>query len=80
MNILHIPPISKSARRLLRICLQIIILSAVTLLLSYLEARAASPLLANINYPPMLEYIIASITITVGGFLLLTLVEREVNQ
>ena len=80
MHLLHIPPISKTARGLLRICLWLTTLSAITLMLSYLEARTASPVLANINYPPMLEYIIAAITITAGGFLLLTLVEREDSE
>ena len=80
MRNVHIPPFSKTARGMLRGCLGLILLSAIALLLSYLEARKTSPVLANLNYPPMLEYIFAAIAITACGVLLLAYVEREAKS
>ena len=77
MKKIHIPPLSQGARWMLRGCLGLILLSSLTLLFSYLRARRISPALANLNYPPMLEYIFAALLITVCGTLLLSLVEWE---
>ena len=77
MKFIHTPTISRAARVLLRTCLGLTLLSAIALLISYLQVRQTSPLLANIDYPPMLEYIFAALAITACGFVLLSFVERE---
>lgn len=61
----------------LRLSLPLITLSAITLLLSFLIDRAADPILAHLTYPPMLEYIIASLAILIGGSLLVEMTARS---
>lgn len=70
---------SASTVWILRIHLPILTLSLVTLLLSYLTDRATDPLLATRYHSGMLEYIFASLAITVGGCLLSELVNRDMD-
>ena len=77
MKKLRIPTMGKAARVLLHICLPLILLSAITLLISYLDARKVDAVAANDYYPQLLEYIIASVTVTAGGVLLVEAVERD---
>ena len=62
---------------LLRIALPLPTLSAITLLISFLIDRSADPIRAQLLYPPMLEYIVASLAILVGGCLLVEITVRE---
>ena len=61
----------------LQIGLPMITLSLVTLLISYLIDKQTDPLLANRYYEGMLEYIIVSVLLTLGGALLVNALERE---
>ena len=69
--------IYKSTQILFSVCLPILTLSLVTLLISYLIACQETPLTANTLYPAMLEYIIASLAILIGGGLLSEFLNRE---
>lgn len=62
------------------ILLPLQLLSAVTLLISYLMEREQTPLYANAYYSGMLEYIIASLALTVGGALLAQITEYDVER
>ena len=57
-------------RLLLRICMPILTLFAIGLLISYLDARAANPVKANLYYSPCLEYILSSaVIVAIGAFI-----------
>ena len=77
MIILHTVARSRAQKVLIRLCVLPTILSAVSLLVAYLDARAGSPALAFWEYSPMLESIISALAITVGGVVLVRYVERE---
>lgn len=74
-RILHFK-FSRPARLLLRIAMPLILLASITLLLSYLDARTRDPILANLTYPPLMEYIAASVLITVGGSIIIHKMEK----
>ncbi len=80
MKNLHIKPIGRFSVLFLRIAMPLILLSALAILLSYLSTRTVSPSLANLDYPPQLEYIAASVTIAAAGVLLIDLTERDLEQ
>ena len=80
MNKIHIPMPGRAAQRLLLICLPLILTSAIALLISYLDARKIDAVGANYYYPQLLEYILASITITAGGVLLTEATERDLER
>ena len=67
----------KASYLILRIGLPMITLSLVTLLISYLIDKQTDPLLANRYYEGMLEYIIVSVLLTLGGALLASALESE---
>ncbi len=64
MNKIKIPQLCKSARLLLRIQMHVILLFTVAFAVSYLQARALDPVLANSVYPTLMEYIFAAFLIT----------------
>ena len=80
MKKIHIPIPGRAARALLLICLPLILLSAIALLISYHDARKIDAVGANYYYPQLLEYILASITITAGGVLLTEATERDLER
>lgn len=80
MKHFQIPMPGRAAQTLLSVALPMILLSAIALLISYLDARKLDPVAANCYYPLLLEYIIASIVITAGGVLLVEAVERDVKK
>lgn len=80
MKKLQIKPIGRFSILFLRIAMPLILLSALAILLSYLSAHAISPTTANLNYPPQLEYIAASVTIAAAGVLLIDLTERDLEK
>ena len=67
----------KATRILCSVSLPILTVSLVTLLISYLIDRQETPLTANHLYPAMLEYIIASLAILIGGCLLSEILNAE---
>ena len=77
MNKLHPLMPSKVSRVLLRISLSLIVLSSVAFLISYLEMRAYAPATAGYLHQAMLEYLLASVVIALGGVLLVELTLRE---
>lgn len=72
---LHTP--GKGATVILRIGLPLVLLSSVTLLISYLSARRQDAAYANFVYPQMLEYIFASLAILCGGAVLADVTEEQ---
>lgn len=72
--------IGRSASMILSILLPLLLLVTVILLISYLIEREATPLYANAYYGGMLEYILASLTITVGGAFLAEVAEYDVKK
>ena len=79
MNKKGLSPPHAATRLLLRIALPLILLSAVTLLCAYLDARANSVPMANLTYRPYLEYILAALAVTSAGAVLLEAVARDVK-
>lgn len=67
----------KYARLFLRIALPLILLSTVTLLLSYLGERDLHPLLARQSYAAYLEYTVASFVMSAVGALLISYLEQS---
>ena len=67
----------KYTRFLLSLLLPLINLSLITLLISYLIDREHTPLSASVLYPAILEYIIASLAILIGGCLLIEVLNAE---
>ena len=72
-----IPIPRRNALRVLQIEFPVILLWAVTLLVSFLEDYQADPVGAAYRYPERLEYITVSILISVATAILVDLVERE---
>ena len=72
---LHIP--GKLAQGYLRIAMFMTLLAALALLFSYQDARAIDPVKAAFDYAPLLEYIMASVFIALGGTLVLELVLND---
>lgn len=77
MSLLHSIVPSRTQKFLIRLCILPTILSAITLLIAYLDARTGSPAMAFWEYSPMLESIFAALAITACGVVLVRLVERE---
>ena len=69
----------RATRLLLRIALPLILLSALALLFSYLEARNASLHMANVLHREMLEYVLAALTVTAAGTVLIEAVCRDME-
>ena len=67
----------KYTRFLLSLLLPLLNLSLITLLISYLIDRERTPLSASVLYPAILEYIIASLAILIGGCLLIEVLNAE---
>lgn len=67
----------RPAKFVLHIGLPVIVLASVALLLSYLTARQVDPVWANLYYPQLLEYPIASVAILLSGFLLIEITDQE---
>ena len=63
--------ISKPTFRFLRISMLLICGMSLILLDRFLEARLIDPLVARHFYPPLCEYIIASIVISIAGAFLI---------
>ena len=80
MKIFKIPYPTSVGRTILRIEFPILILSAIALLISFLQERRVNPTLARILYPQMLEYIYASVVIMVGTFCLADLTARQKDE
>ena len=70
----------KTAKIILHTQLPLITIVLIALLISYLSDRKADHLLANRTYPAFLEYIVASITIVLGGCLLAELGDRSTDD
>ncbi len=68
------------AALILRINLPLILLSLVTLLLSYLIERENAPIQALLFHRGALEYILAALAITVGGALLAEAITRDIGK
>lgn len=65
------------ARTVLHIELAVILLCGIVLLLTYLRAREADPVLADSIYPPLAEYLVSGVVLAAGTFVLADLLERE---
>ena len=74
----HFPVLlpGKYATLFLRIALPLILLSTVTLLLSYLGERDLHPLLARQSYAAYFEYTVASCVKSAVGALLISYIEQ----
>ena len=77
MSAIHKLIISPVQKLLIRLCIFPTILSACTLLISYLNARTDSPALAFWEYSAMLESIFAALAITACGVVLVRYAEQE---
>jgi hypothetical protein len=77
LKLFKIPFPTPVGRMILRLEFPILILAAITLLISFLQDRQVNPTLARIIYPQMLEYIYASFAIMVGTFCLADLTARQ---
>ncbi len=67
----------KKSRLLLSIALPAILLSTAALVCSYLDLQAERPALAYLYYCTTVEYIFASILITLCGVVLIEIAERD---
>ena len=74
-NELHVP--SKATQGYLRASLFATLLAAVAVLISYLDARGIDRVSAVFYHAPMLEYVMASLFIALGGTLLLEAVVTD---
>ncbi|MBQ9132622.1 MAG: hypothetical protein IJX62_09170 [Clostridia bacterium] len=72
-----IPFPGPAARAVLHIQLPLVLLSAVTLLIAYLQARESAPAYANLFYPYQLEYLVASLPLCAASFWLVDAAERQ---
>ena len=70
-------PPCRAARIFVRAALLYTLTGALLLLGSYLQARAQNALLASYEYPPLLEYIVASLLIALLGGRLIEHVYRD---
>ena len=77
MKTLHTLYPCRAARFFLRIALACITLTAIAILLSYLDARALDRVFADHYYSALLEYPVAALAITAGGTYLIEAVDRE---
>jgi len=68
---------SREARLLLRLSMAIITVVSVTVLISYLHQAQTLPATAAYRHRAMLEYLIAGVTISVGGTLLVEVTTLE---
>lgn len=75
---IHTP--SRPSRLFLRIALALILTVSVALMLSYLDAREEWAAMANLAYRPLLEYILASISITAAGVLVIEIALRDLER
>ena len=57
-------PFSPAAKLFLRIALPILTLVSVAFLISYLQKSQLEPIMAKLAFRPLLEYVLAGITIT----------------
>ena len=67
----------RAARIFMRAALLYTLVGALLLLGFFLEARAKNALLAGYEYPPLLEYIVASLLISLFGGWLIERVWRD---
>lgn len=70
----------RCAALILRINLPLILLSLITLLLSYLIEREDAPIQALLFHRGAMEYIFAALALTVGGALLAEAITRDVGK
>ena len=68
---------SRSARGLLRATLALTTLVAVVVLVSYLQQACLAPASAAYIHRAMLEYLLAGVTISLGGALLVEAISLE---
>ena len=80
MKRIRIPYPTPIGKMILRVELPVLLLSAVVLLISFLQDREVNPTLAGILYPEMLEYIYASAVIIAGTFCLADLTARQKDK
>lgn len=70
-------PLTPAAKLFLRISLPILTLASVTLLIAYLQQREIEPITAQLSFRPLLEYVLAALTVTAGFSLLIDRLSRE---
>ncbi len=75
---IHSP--SRPSRLFLRIALALILVVSVALMLSYFDARDEWAAMANLAYRPLLEYILAALSITAAGVLLIEIALRDLDR
>ena len=73
-RVLHV---CRPTKILLRIALPLILLVAVYILVSYLVSLEHDPVMANSIYPPLAEYILASLLITAAGAFMIQSVNKK---
>ena len=74
----HTP--SRPSRLFLRIALALILIVSVALTISYLDARKEWAAMANLAYRPLLEYVLAAISIAAAGVLLIEIAQRDLDR
>jgi len=57
---------SPATKLFLRIALPILTLVSITFLISYLQRNQLDPIMAKIFFRPLMEYVLAGITLTAG--------------
>ena len=75
-----LPRLCRTARVFLRCSLPLILLVAVVLLISGLQAHESDPVAAGSYYPMLAEYIAASVCIVLAGAFLIDRVEAEKKE
>ena len=73
----HTP--SRPSRLFLRIALALILIVSVALTISYLDARKEWAAMANLAYRPLLEYILAALSVTAAGVLVIEIALRDLE-
>ena len=76
----EILPLNQTTKLWLRLALPFILLASIAILISYLDARAQNTVLANLYYPATMEYIFASLFITLCGAFLIEVAERDLKK
>ncbi len=71
---------SKLTMLYFRFAMLLTIATALALLVCYLQARAADPIAARIQYPATLEYIAVSPCIALFGAILLEAVQEDIKS
>ena len=77
MKRIKIHILGRIARNYLRISMLLTVIYSLFLLFCYMDARKIDPVGATLYFSPLLEYVVASVCIALGGTMLLELVVND---